>query len=240
MTIQEHLGSDGRLLVLTGAGTSAESGIPTYRGMGGLWGQHRFEDLASPEGFARDARLVWRFYSERREGVRACEPNAAHRAIAAIEERLGDRFLLATQNVDGLHQRAGSRRVIELHGSLLRTRCERCDRPAFEDEAFHDAVPRCDCGARLRPDVVWFGEMLDPSTLQAVERFQSAPGRLVFVAVGTSGAVWPAAGFVRSAKARGAVTWLVNVGAADNARACDHVLDEPAGTALPRLFEVRP
>jgi NAD-dependent deacetylase len=231
-----HLDDGDRLLVLTGAGCSAESGIPTYRGTGGLWGQHRFEVLASPEGFAADPALVWRFYSERRQGVLRCEPNAAHLAIAAIEARLGERFLLATQNVDGLHQRAGSSRVVELHGSLLRTRCSRCDRPAFDDRTLHASVPTCECGARLRPDVVWFGERLEPTHLHAVERFMAQPGRLTFLAVGTSGAVWPAAGMVQSAKARGADTWLVNVGGADNASAFDHVLDEPAGTALQRVL----
>jgi len=121
------------LLVLTGAGVSAESGLPTYRGTGGLWRSLPFERLASPEGFAGDPALVWRFYSERRETALRAEPNAGHRALVEAERRLGDRFLLVTQNVDGLHRRAGSERLIEIHGRLLGTRCSRCDREEVPD-----------------------------------------------------------------------------------------------------------
>lgn len=227
-----------RLLVLTGAGVSAESGIPTFRGMGGLWQQHRFEDLASPEGFARDPALVWRFYGERRRHASGCTPNPGHRALAEVEARLGERFLLVTQNVDGLHARAGSRRVIELHGGLFRTRCAGCPRPELVDEALHlDGPPSCDrCGGLLRPAIVWFGELLDPRHLARVEAFLGEPGPVVFLAAGTSGAVWPAAGFVELARARGRETWLVNLGDADNAGAFDHVVDAPSGEALPRLL----
>jgi NAD-dependent deacetylase len=227
--------------VLTGAGVSAESGVPTFRGMGGLWERHRFEDLASPEGFARDPALVWRFYSERRRHAAACLPNPGHVALAAIEARLGDRFLLATQNVDGLHPRAGSRRMSELHGGLFRSRCSGCDREPFIDEALHlEVLPRCDrCAALLRPDIVWFGEMLSPAHLRRVERFLDEPGGpLVFLAAGTSGAVWPAAGLVGQAKACGAETWLVNLGEADNASVFDYVIDGPSGESLPSLLEV--
>jgi len=123
------LGPDAALLVLTGAGVSAESGLPTYRGSGGLWRSHAFERLASPEGFRADPSLVWRFYSERREAALAAQPNAGHRALAEVEQRMGERFLLVTQNVDGLHRRAGSERLIEIHGRLLGSRCSRCRRP---------------------------------------------------------------------------------------------------------------
>jgi NAD-dependent deacetylase len=234
------LSDDARLLVLTGAGVSAESGIPTFRGMGGMWLAHRFEDLASPEGFARDPKLVWRFYGERRRHARTCAPNAGHLALAAIERKLGDRFLLATQNVDGLHARAGSLRMIELHGGLFRSRCSRCKRPPFVDEQDHlddEALPRCtSCDALLRPDIVWFGEGLEPAHLARVARFLDAPGPLVFMAVGTSGAVWPAAGFVEAARERGAERWLVNLGPADNAEAFDYVIDASSGSALPSLL----
>src|SRR5687768_54151 len=132
------------VLVLTGAGVSAESGIPTFRGAGGLWENHRLEDVASPEAFARDPAMVWRFYSERRERAQRCRPNPGHLALARWEERLGDRFLLVTQNVDGLHRAAGSRRLVELHGNLFRTRCSECDRPSFDDERGYFAeLPRC-------------------------------------------------------------------------------------------------
>src|SRR5215475_8773313 len=152
---------DTALLVLTGAGVSAESGLPTYRGSGGLWRSHRFEALASPEGFAADPALVWRFYSERREVVLRTEPNPGHHALADAERRLGERFLLVTQNVDGLHRRAGNERLVEIHGRLLATRCSRCSRPETEDLTTYPAgiVPPCErCGAPLRPAVVWFGE----------------------------------------------------------------------------------
>jgi NAD-dependent deacetylase len=235
------LGPDTALLVLTGAGVSAESGLPTYRGSGGLWRSHAFERLASPEGFRADPALVWRFYSERREAALAARPNAGHRVLADVERRMGERFLLVTQNVDGLHRRAGSERLIEIHGRLLGTRCSRCSRPETPDEtAYPEAmVPRCDrCEAPLRPAVVWFGEALDPADLEAVHDFLErwSAGRLVFLAAGTSGAVWPAAGFVDLARARGAETWLVNAERADNAGRFDHVREGPSGALLPAML----
>jgi NAD-dependent deacetylase len=235
------LGPDAALLVLTGAGVSAESGLPTYRGSGGLWRSHAFERLASPEGFRADPALVWRFYSERREAALAAQPNAGHRALAEVEQRMGERFLLVTQNVDGLHRRAGSERLIEIHGRLLGTRCSRCHRPETPDESAYPegTVPRCErCDGQLRPAVVWFGESLDPAHLEAVDDFLErwSGRRLVFLAAGTSGAVWPAAGFVDLARARGAETWLVNAERADNAGRFDHVLEGPSGTLLPALL----
>jgi len=235
------LGPDAALLVLTGAGVSAESGLPTYRGSGGLWRSHAFEGLASPEGFRADPSLVWRFYSERREAALAAQPNAGHRALAEVEQRMGERFLLVTQNVDGLHRRAGSERLIEIHGRLLGSRCSRCRRPETPDETSYPegTVPRCDrCEGQLRPAVVWFGESLDPAHLEAVDHFLErwSGRRLVFLAAGTSGAVWPAAGFVDLARARGAETWLVNAERADNAGRFDHVREGPSGTLLPALL----
>jgi NAD-dependent deacetylase len=236
-----RLDRDAALLVLTGAGVSAESGLPTYRGSGGLWRSHPFQRLASPEGFAADPALVWRFYSERREAALAARPNAGHLALAEAERRMGDRFLLVTQNVDGLHRRAGSERLIEIHGRLLGTRCSRCSSPERPDQTAYPegTVPRCEqCGAALRPAVVWFGEALDEAQLAAVHRFLEARRGepLLFLAAGTSGAVWPAAGFVDLAKARGAETWLVNAEPADNAGRFDHVLQGSSGTLLPSLL----
>jgi len=236
-----ELGPHAALLVLTGAGVSAESGLPTYRGSGGLWRSHAFERLASPEGFHADPALVWRFYSERREAALAAQPNAGHRALAEIERQMGERFLLVTQNVDGLHRRAGSERLIEIHGRLLGTRCSRCRRPETPDQTAYPegTVPRCDrCDGPLRPAVVWFGESLDPAHLDAVDDFLErwSDGRLVFLAAGTSGAVWPAAGFVDLARTRGAETWLVNAERADNAGRFDHVREGPSGTLLPSLL----
>ena len=235
------LDSDSALLVLTGAGVSAESGLPTYRGSGGLWRSHAFERLASPEGFDADPALVWRFYSERREAALRAQPNAGHLALAEVERRLGDRFLLVTQNVDGLHRRAGSQRLIEIHGRLLGTRCSRCSRPETPDETAYPegTIPPCErCGEPLRPAVVWFGEALDPAHLDAVDDFLDRwrGARLVFLAAGTSGAVWPAAGFVDLARARGAETWLVNAERADNAGRFAQVRQGPSGTLLPSLL----
>jgi NAD-dependent deacetylase len=178
-----------RIVVFTGAGVSAESGIPTFRGAGGLWRNFRSEDLATPEAFARDPRLVWEWYEWRRGLVRNAQPNAAHFAIAQLE-----RAVVITQNVDALHARAGSRDIIELHGSLFRVRCtrERTTRGALD--AFDEIPPRCECGALLRPDVVWFGEMLPQAAIEraSVEISESD----LLLVIGTSGVVYPAAGLV--------------------------------------------
>ncbi len=235
------------MLAVTGAGISAESGLATFRGAGGLWEGHRVEDVATPEGFAADPALVWRFYSARRVAALAARPNAAHLALAALERRIGDRLMLVTQNVDGLHRRAGSERLVEIHGSVFRTRCARCSRPPFPDESLHESEPpaceRCAAEGRrglLRPDIVWFGEMLDSADLRRVEEFAGRrPGeRLVFVAVGTSGNVWPVAGFVDLAAVAGAETWLVNLDPAENAWRFDRVVRGPAGDVLPGLLGV--
>src|SRR5690242_13070492 len=172
-----ELADDARVLVLTGAGISAESGVPTFRGIGGLWEGHRVEEVASPDAFARDPALVWRFYSQRRAGLDGIVPNPGHHAVAALERRLGDRFLLVTQNVDGLHAGAGSRRIIELHGNIMKSRCSSCDRPPFEDRSVYTELPPCDqCGELLRPHIVWFGEMIDPEHLAAIGAFLRKPG----------------------------------------------------------------
>lgn len=240
------------VLVLTGAGVSAESGIPTFRAAGGLWESHPVEKVASPQGFRADPALVWRFYSERRKGARDCLPNPGHHALVELERRLGDRFLLATQNVDGLHRRAGSERLVELHGNLFRTRCSACDRAPFEDMAIYSPsgngkteLPLCDeCTARgqrglLRPHIVWFGEMLDPADLARVDAFmrRAAENRFVFLAAGTSGAVYPAAGFVNVARRMGAETWLVNADPADNTDSFHHFKQGASGAVLPILWD---
>jgi NAD-dependent deacetylase len=232
-----------RLLVLTGAGISAESGLATFRGGGGLWAGHRVEAVATPEAFRANPELVWRFYSMRRRDAAEARPNPAHAALAAVERRLGARFLLATQNVDGLHATAGSERVVELHGSAWRTRCSRCMAPPFEDHTYpvEPPLPRCSrCGALLRPDIVWFGEMLAAADRLRVERFILDAGAggdpWIFLAIGTSGAVWPAAGYVELAALGGAETWLVNLDPADNAGAFDHVVTGRAGDVLPALL----
>ncbi len=231
------------LLVLTGAGVSAESGVPTFRGSNGLWENEPVERVASPEGFEADPSRVWRFYSQRRAGAGGVVPNAGHHALAAVEQRMGDRFLLATQNVDGLHRRAGSHRLVEMHGQLFTTRCSRCDRPPFPDEQQYldpAKLPRCECGALQRPHIVWFGEMLDPADLDRIDTFcaQAVRGRLVFLAAGTSGAVYPAAGLVDVARRLRGETYLVNADPADNAARFHHFIQGKSGEVLPSLLGV--
>lgn len=177
------------VVVFTGAGVSADSGIPTFRGEGGLWRNYRPEDLATPSAFARNPLLVWEWYESRRALVREAQPNAAHLAIARMHHAV-----VVTQNVDGLHARAGSRRVIELHGNLFRARCVREGSVHDAPEPFPEVPPKCACGAMLRPDVVWFGEMLPEGLFeQAGEAVSHADLLLV---IGTSGVVYPAAGLV--------------------------------------------
>ena len=176
-------------VVLTGAGVSADSGIPTFRGEGGLWRDYRPEDLATAEAFARDPLLVWEWYEWRRSIVRDAKPNPAHLAIATLPN-----CLVVTQNVDGLHQRAGSADIIELHGNLFRARCVREETRRDALGAFDDLPPRCECGALLRPDVVWFGELLPPGAFERAARAVRAADLLLVI--GTSGVVFPAAGLV--------------------------------------------
>jgi NAD-dependent deacetylase len=228
-----------RVLILTGAGVSAESGVPTFRGMDGLWEGNRVEEVASPEGFAADPKLVWRFYSLRRDGAAKVSPNPGHLAIAKLEQKLGDRFLLATQNVDGLHARAGSKRMLAIHGELFQSRCENCNEPFADAKTYFEALPKCErCGGAIRPHIVWFGEMLNPAHLEQIGEFIEQAGRsLHFFAVGTSGLVYPAAGFVNAARAVGATTWLVDAAPSDEfASRFDHVIVGKSGEVLPALL----
>lgn len=237
-----ELTSQSRVLVLTGAGVSAESGVPTFRGMNGLWEGHRVEEVASPEGFATDPRLVWRFYSLRREGAAKVHPNPGHVALAQLEQQLGARFLLATQNVDGLHARAGSRRLVAIHGELFQSRCVSCAQPFDDVKTYFDALPTCaTCGGAVRPHIVWFGEMLDRAHLEQVEQFIFEAGQhLIFLAVGTSGQVYPAAGLVDAARAVGGKTWLVDAApGGDYAARFDEVVVGKSGEVLPALLGQR-
>jgi NAD-dependent deacetylase len=201
-----------RLTVLTGAGVSAASGVPTFRGGDGLWRQFRATDLATPEAFARDAGLVWEWYAWRRERIAACEPNAAHAVLARWTLR-HDAWRIVTQNVDDLHHRAGSRDVIRLHGSLWELSCwNRCAAasPTWRDERvpLPESPPRCpSCGGLARPAVVWFGEPLPPTAIAAAI---DAAACDVFLAVGTSSVVYPAAGLVDTARAHGAFVVEIN------------------------------
>lgn len=196
------------LVILTGAGISAESGLPTFRGAGGLWEGHRVEDVATPEAFARDPELVLRFYDARRQALARVAPNPAHFALARLEAAWQGPFLLITQNVDDLHERAGSRKLLHMHGELVRVRCVRCGlNERLEGPLAGRACPRCGARPGLRPDVVWFGEI--PYGLDEIE---AALARCaLFVAIGTSGEVYPAAGFVDEARAHGAHTIELNL-----------------------------
>jgi len=237
------------VVVFTGAGVSADSGIPTFRGEGGLWRNFRAEELATPEAFARDPALVWEWYEWRRGLVRAAEPNAAHRAIAVLSDAV-----VVTQNVDALHSRAGSSDVVELHGNLFRDRCSgvtpsvsegpgraggACGRvhravhpPTPLAHARGDIPPRCECGALLRPDIVWFGEMLPDN---AVARATSAMRRADLVLViGTSGIVYPAAGFVALC---GGTTIEINPQASALSSRCTYAIAATAAVATPPLVE---
>jgi NAD-dependent deacetylase len=232
------IGPKSRVFILTGAGISAESGIATFRDANGLWETHRFEDVASPAGWAADASLVWRFYAERRAQAATCAPNAAHRALADLERTLGNRLFLCTQNVDDLHEKAGQGRVVHMHGELMKSRCESCSRSPFDDNEAHAEVPQCECGARIRPHIVWFGE--EPF---AMDRIQGALETCdVFVTIGSSGAVYPAAGFVRAVRARasgnnaGVTTVYVGPEEPDNAAMFDECRLGRAGDAVPGLF----
>lgn len=227
------VGTSDRVFILTGAGVSAESGIRTFRDAGGLWEQYRFEEVASPEGWAAHPETVWRCYAERRAGAVGCQPNAAHRAIAALERAIGDRLFLCTQNVDDLHEKAGSLRVHHMHGELFRSRCEACSRPPFEDRVAHRTIPLCACGGRIRPHIVWFGEIpLGMATISdALERCS------LFVTVGSSGAVHPAAGFVAAVRHR-ARTVYVGPERPDNADSFDECRLGKAGEVLPTLFDL--
>ena len=232
-----HVGRGQRVFVLTGAGISAESGLRTFRDAGGLWEEHRIEDVATPEGFSRDPELVWRFYSERRRYHGTVQPNPAHLALARLEEQIDDDMFVCTQNVDHLHESAGSRRVHHMHGELLKSRCADCDRPPFDDPRAYEGLPRCDrCSGLLRPHVVWFGEV--PFGMDRI--FAQLSECDLFVTVGSSGAVYPAAGFVSHLRHVGKARCVyVGLERPENAHAFDECRLGKAGELLPKLFDVR-
>jgi NAD-dependent deacetylase len=226
------LASARAVAVLTGAGISAESGVPTFRGPGGLWRSHRPEDLATPEAFARDPRLVWEWYDWRRGRIAAAEPNPGHQALVRLEDRAGS-FTLVTQNVDGLHERAGSRSVIRLHGSIWSVRCTGCGAEREDRRVpLPEVPPRCECGGLLRPGVVWFGESLPPGAMERAAA--AATGADVLLVVGTSAVVYPAAGIVPLALASGTRVVEVNPEPAATDRRV-LVVRGKAGEALPRI-----
>jgi NAD-dependent deacetylase len=226
-----------QVFVLTGAGISAESGIPTFRGSGGLWNGYRAEELATPEAFARDPELVWRFYSMRRSVAAGCKPNPGHFALAQLEQRLGNRIVICTQNVDSLHEDGGSRRTLHMHGELFKSRCseERCKTEPFEDRKTYQQrseIPVCNaCGALIRPHICWFGEV----PFHMKELLIALKQCTVFLTVGTSGVVEPAASFAERALNNGARTYYVGPEEPANVEAFQEVFLGPAGEQLPEL-----
>jgi NAD-dependent deacetylase len=222
------------IVILTGAGISAESGLRTFRADDGLWEDHRVEDVASPQGFRRDPELVQRFYDARRENVMAAEPNAAHRALGRLDSAWDGELLIVTQNIDDLHERAGARRVLHMHGEALSAWCLACDARHRWTGALLDAPPCPACGtAALRPDIVWFGEMP-----YEMERIFAALARAdLFVSIGTSGAVYPAAGFVQQAKSAGARALELNLERSQGSHWFDESRLGPASELVPAWVE---
>jgi NAD-dependent protein deacetylase/lipoamidase len=223
-----------RLFVLTGAGVSAESGIPTFRGVKGLWRNYRIEEVASPEAWHRDPQLVWEFYSMRRRLAAAAQPNPAHFALAKFEDLLQDRLFVCTQNVDNLHELAGTRNVVHMHGELFKSRCDTCSRRPFDDTSLYEPpaeIPRCECGGGIRPHICWFGEV--PFELDRI--FHALERCTKFMAVGTSGVVEPAASFVAHVAGR-ARTIYVGPEEPSNVSSFTDCYVGKAGEVLPDLL----
>lgn len=223
-----------RIFVLTGAGVSAESGIPTFRDADGLWRNYRFEDVASPHAWRRDPHLVWDFYSMRRRAASNAKPNPAHFALAGLENSFAGRFFLCTQNVDNLHEQAGCSHIVHMHGELFKSRCDSCSRAPFDDSQLYEPpadLPRCSCGGKIRPHICWFGET--PFHLDRI--FAALDDCTVFLAIGTSGTVEPAASFAAHAK-RHAKTFYVGPEAPANRFLFHESFLGKAGELLPTLL----
>jgi len=228
-----------RVFVLTGAGISAESGLPTFRGADGLWRGNRVEEVATPQAFHANPELVWQFYSERRKRHASVTPNTAHRALAELERALGDRFFLCTQNVDSLHEQAGSQRIMHMHGRLMQTRCSGrgCHTAAFDDERLYlmrAEIPTCPkCGALLRPHICWFGEV--PFGMDRI--FEELKICTLLLTIGSSGVVEPAASFVRMARVHRAKAIYIGPEEPVNNMFFDEVVLGKAGEVLPGLVK---
>ena len=232
--VREWLRNASSIAVLTGAGVSAESGVPTFRGNNGLWRQYRAEDLATPGAFARDPKLVWEWYDWRRSLIAEAKPNPGHYALAEAETR-AQKFTLITQNVDGLHELAGSRNVLRLHGSIWMLRCVDCGREREDRRArLPEIPPRCECGGLLRPGVVWFGEALPVPVWQEAEK--AARSAELFLLIGTSAMVYPAAGLATIAKSSGARVVEINIAETGFSDSIDEFLQGPSGELLPQLM----
>ena len=228
-----NFNSDSRLVILTGAGISAESGVRTFRDSNGLWEEHRIEDVATPEGFMRDSRLVIQFYNQRRSLLAEVQPNPAHLALAKLERKLGERMLVVTQNIDDLHERAGSRNLMHMHGELLKLRCTKDESHVMPFSGAQSIAQVCPhCGTSMRPHVVWFGEV--PLLMPQIQQALTACTHFVYI--GTSSQVYPAAGFRSVAKACGAKVLCINLEVEED-RATDLYLQGKAGAEVPRWVE---
>lgn len=223
------------IVILTGAGISAESGVATFRGPDGLWEGHRVEDVATPEAFARDPALVQSFYDARRARLAEVAPNAAHRALARLDAEWPGELLIVTQNVDDLHERAGARRLLHMHGALKSAWCRRCDARSPWEAPLSGApgCPACEASGALRPDIVWFGEI--PYEMERIDQALMAAD--LFVSIGTSGAVYPAAGFVRTARHCGAATLEMNLEPSLGSAFFDESRCGAAGTLVPQWVD---
>jgi NAD-dependent deacetylase len=233
--LKHRLALCDNVAVLTGAGISAESGVPTFRGDGGLWRQYRATDLATPEAFAQDSKLVWQFYNWRRELLAPLRPNPGHLALAAMEGRFS-RFTLITQNIDGLHEISGSRNIIELHGNIWWVRCTGCGAVTEDRRVPLPELPACEsCGSLLRPHVVWFGESLDPKILDLA--YRATESCQLMMVIGTSGMVQPAASMGAAARRHGAFVSEINLEPTPYTGAYDLSILGKAGEVLPKLLE---
>jgi NAD-dependent protein deacetylase/lipoamidase len=233
-SVRKWLEQARSVAVLTGAGVSAESGVPTFRDADGLWNQYRVQDLATPSAFARDPKLVWEWYNWRRSVLAEVKPNPGHFALAELERRV-ESFTLITQNVDGLHELAGSRNVLRLHGSVWAVRCLACGREAIDQRIpIPEMPPKCECGGLLRPAVVWFGEALPAEIWKAAEA--AAQSADLFLVIGTSAVVYPAASLAQLAKSAGARVVEINIAETPLTGDLDGFLQGPSGELLPQLI----
>lgn len=235
VALVERLAASEKIVAFTGAGVSAESGVPTFRGPEGIWSKFKPEELASMDAFMRNPALVWEWYSHRRAIITGVQPNRGHLALAAME-RLFPRVTVVTQNIDNLHRRAGSTRVFELHGNIERSYCMQCGKRYPDVQAPEKgSIPHCACGGTIRPDVVWFGEMLPEDEWES--SVAAATEADVFLSIGTSGVVYPAASLPSLAKRSGAVLVEINPEPTPLTRSADWFLQGASGVILPELHQ---